>query len=245
MKFNKTEMKEWDTYKDEILDYFEEHFGLVSEKKVFSPVSFDIRDTGEKAYQRAIFQGDKTVYKEETIKWIDLEFPIEPSSTGKARRKCIDLIGKSENYYVFAELKKEKGDPPLYAINELIDYIYILDRSLNISQKDDNECLHFHESANISDKNTIKFFKDFSLEKSLLIIAGNMDYWKDYLKDDNSKRCLRECKNYLKVEQNLNIYYASYPNEYFKKQKERSGNDKYKPILENGSNNNWKNISLR
>ncbi len=245
MEFNKTKMINWNRYKDEVLEYFNEQYTIISDENLFAKVSFEIKDIGEKAYQRAIFQGNKTIYNEETIEWIDLEFPVEPPSKGKARRKCIDLIGRSENYYVFAELKKEKGDSPLYAISELIDYIYILDRSINISKNDNNECLHFHESANLPKKNTIKFFKDFSLEKSILIIAGNIDYWNDYSKDSNSRKCLIECKDFLNVEKNLNIHYASYPNEDFKKQKERSSNDKYKPILENGSNNNWKNISLK
>lgn len=64
-----------------------------------------IHGISECAFQRAIILGEYSIVdKEDKITWIDIELPVDDSTS--SRGKCIDLIGKdSQGHYVLCELK--------------------------------------------------------------------------------------------------------------------------------------------
>ena len=65
----------------------------------------EIKDTNEKAFQRAIYYGENTFLEgHDRIRWIDFELSVE--NNPQARDCCVDLIGEDSNgRYVLCELK--------------------------------------------------------------------------------------------------------------------------------------------
>lgn len=66
-------------------------------KKLSTPgyVSMNIKDTNEKALQRALLMQGTSLLDGKEVKWLDIELPIE--FTDNSRRKCVDLIGKDND----------------------------------------------------------------------------------------------------------------------------------------------------
>ena len=77
-------------------------------KKLSTPgmVSFTIKDTNEKALQRAVLNQGESYLDGKTVEWLDIELPVEFSEN--ARRPCIDLIGRDEDgRYLLCALKQQ------------------------------------------------------------------------------------------------------------------------------------------
>lgn len=67
--------------------------------------STDIRDTGERALQRAIVSSSHSYLNSKRVDWLDIEIPVDYS--GKSRGRSIDLIGIDEdNIYVNLNLER-------------------------------------------------------------------------------------------------------------------------------------------
>ena len=128
----------------------------------------DIEDIGEKALQRAIFNGLSTSLPSGVIiNWLDYELPVSKAKKGKARGKCLDLIGKdSEGRYVICELKfarRGRGDSPSKADGQVLHYKELLEK---------NELFAYHRFV------TEKFDLDlFVKRRPRLIVAANSRYW--------------------------------------------------------------------
>jgi hypothetical protein len=196
-----------------------------------------ISATGEKAFQRGIYNSEHSIltgltkkYDEKVI-WLDLEIPVSLSS--KARRRCADLIGIVDNYTpALCELKyKEKGssDHPLYGIYELLIYYYLI--LCNHEKLDSHKIYH----KNARDKMPWKTFNDNSLP--YLLLVANNDYWNYWrtridLKWFNTLLS-RIC---LTMDVRLRLYEAT--NETFIKQKETLI-DGFKPYV---TDPNWQRI---
>ena len=62
-------------------------------KKLSTPgyVSTNIKDTNEKALQRALLMQGTSLLDGKEVKWLDIELPIEFSEN--SRRKSVDIIG--------------------------------------------------------------------------------------------------------------------------------------------------------
>lgn len=128
----------------------------------------NIKDIGEKALQRAIFNGLSTALPNGvTINWIDYELPVSKAKKGKARGKCLDLIGKdSDGRYVICELKfarRGNGDSPSEADDQVLHYKKLLEK---------NELFAYHRFV------TEEFDLDlFIKRRPRLIVAANSRYW--------------------------------------------------------------------
>lgn len=130
----------------------------------------EIRSTGETAYQRAVIYSKKTTMNTiGEIEWKDLELPVVFNKS--PRRRCVDLIGKSEDDVpVLCELKyateKNRSNSPVYAAIELLIYYYLI---RNNSKSLESQRV-FHGK--------IEPFKwsDFN-RNSILIVGANKSYW--------------------------------------------------------------------
>jgi len=116
-------------FKDMLLD--SSNYGNYPTKP--GPMTFEIKDYGEKAFQRGLLLSQTTLldYKGvkgfETAEWLDGELPIV--LTNKGRRPCIDLIGSLDGIPILCELKysyKGFGDSPEYAVIELLTYYCLI-----------------------------------------------------------------------------------------------------------------------
>jgi hypothetical protein len=91
-----------------------------------APLSLEIADTGEKAYQRAFFLARSTRIRgsREGIidaAWLDIEVPVVNNNS--PRRPCLDMIGHVQGTpSMIVELKKAGGQSPFHAIREVISY---------------------------------------------------------------------------------------------------------------------------
>lgn len=126
-----TQDKKVERFKDMLLDC--SNYG---DNYVTNPgeMSFEIKSTGEPAYQRAILESEKILlnFKKDngfatisrTVQWIDGELPVVLNKN--PRRPCIDLIGLLDENLVICELKfsknKSYSDSPVYAVIELLTY---------------------------------------------------------------------------------------------------------------------------
>ncbi|PIV49270.1 MAG: hypothetical protein COZ75_04665 [Flavobacteriaceae bacterium CG_4_8_14_3_um_filter_34_10] len=145
-------------------------------------LSFEIKSTGETAYQRAIFLSKKTTLKPlgEVI-WNDLELPVVFSNS--RRRRCVDLIGTLNNdKLVLCELKftstnSYHSESPIYAVLELLIYYYLIKD--NSKELDKKKVFHTNsrEPFEWSDINS----------NSIFIFGANNKYW-DYWKKRYEKQ---------------------------------------------------------
>jgi hypothetical protein len=180
-----------------------------------------ISDTGEKAYQRAVFLSEKTQLQSlGEIVWNDLELPVVFNSS--SRRKCIDLIGTIDNdASVLCELKfasqKSNSNSPLYAVIELLTYYYLIQE--NYEELDSGHV--FHKNKIVKDFR----WKDFN-HNSIFIVGANEKYWNYWQKRYESKEDqMREWLNSIP----LAIRFFSFVDLDFKEQKGIL--KKYKPSL--------------
>jgi hypothetical protein len=140
----------------------------------------NIKSTGEKALQRAIFN-EKYSFLDyqngniEKVTWLDLELPVILNIN--PRRCSLDLIGALDGIPLLCELKyfeKSPSNHPLYAIFELLMYRYFIQCNY---QKLDKYEVHHHL--------VLDNFKWDVIVKNVspvLIVAGNTKYWEYWLK---------------------------------------------------------------
>lgn len=131
----------------------------------------EIKDTGEKAFQRAIVNGGISILsadKMDWVEWIDFEVPVGDSS--KPRDNCVDLLGKdASGRYVLCELKfsgKSAGNgSPKEAADQLLGY------AKQLADNADN--IRLHENVAQDAFNA----KEYKKQKPRLIIAADLTYW--------------------------------------------------------------------
>lgn len=139
------------------------------------------KNTGETAYQRAIILAKKSNLKGiGHIHWLDIELPVSFGAT--SRRKCLDLIGRSnEKGMVLCELKYEKkqinpnsrakpdADSPVYATLELLQYYLFIRENASALQR--QKIWHANNRGNWN-------WTDCTKPKNVtLIVAANSTYW--------------------------------------------------------------------
>lgn len=86
-------------------------------------------NTGETAFQRAIYGAQTCSLGEHEVRWQDIELPVTFSGSG--RRRCIDLIGHASFGSFICELKYAAKRPPAtlkvdYAILQALIYYGIV-----------------------------------------------------------------------------------------------------------------------
>lgn len=111
-------------------------------KKLSTPgyVSTNIKDTNEKALQRALLMQGTSLLDGKEVKWLDIELPIE--FTDNSRRKCVDLIGKDNDGQLYlCELKfSGNSDTPRDAESQLLEYFELI--KYNAQKLEDNNIHH-------------------------------------------------------------------------------------------------------
>ena len=146
-----------------------------------------VRHTSECAFQRAIIQGKYSKVKGEEIKWIDIELPVDDSSS--PRGECIDLIGKDSNgNYVLCELKfRKKGDngSPNEATDQLKCYYEYIKR--NAAELNKIKLGHTNASEKID-------WEKVATSKTRLMVVANDFYWETWLKRSKKKEKLTDPK---------------------------------------------------
>ena len=176
-----------------------------------------IKSTGEKAFQRAIFNKKKTIlnYKglgrTDIITWFDLELPI--TFNKNSRRRCLDLIGFSDDTPIICELKYYETTPsnqPIYAVVELLVYYYFI---LCNYKKLDKYNIHHHLADNDFKWKTIA-----EKPKPKLLVAANSVYWNRWFKKIDKNTLTKQVAK-LGKELNIEIYLFEAVNEDFILQK--------------------------
>jgi hypothetical protein len=142
-------------------------------------MTFDIRSTGETAYQRAILNANPTLLDfkknngfEKTI-WMDGELPIVLNRN--PRRPSIDLIGSLDGVPAICELKfakKKASDSPVYAVIELLTYYCLIQFNADYLDK-----------YQVNHKNMIPFKWNVITNNGYpsLIVCANKSYWDSWL----------------------------------------------------------------
>lgn len=148
----------------------------------------EIKDTGEKAFQRAIMNGGISYLstdKKDRVRWIDFEVPVGDSDT--PRDNCVDLIGKdATGRYVLCELKfsgKSTGNGgPQEAADQLKNYAAQLAENV--------ESIRFHENAKEA-FNPMRYVA----HPPRLMVAADLVYWGKRIKEPRDQ----SLENYLVV----------------------------------------------
>ena len=192
----------------------------------------NIKSTGERAFQRAIFNAGysmldfKKLSGSEKVVWLDLELPVTLNKN--PRRISIDLIGSLDGVPVLCELKyseKSTSNHPIYAIVELLIYRYLIQCNY---EKLDKYQVHHHM--------VLQNFKWEVIVKNAfpqLLVVGNKKYWDYWFNRISKDLLLRDTWNLGSIlDANIKLFEA--PDEDFVKQKgERPS---YKPMV---SSNTW------
>ncbi|HUU89284.1 MAG TPA: hypothetical protein VMX17_16240 [Candidatus Glassbacteria bacterium] len=203
----------------------------------------NVKAVDETAFQRAILNKGETSLKSQSgkkykVNWFDGELPV---IFGKlARRKCVDLIGKTDSRMIICELKfmkktaKSSSYSPMYALLQLLIYYYFI--KTNCKELDKQEIHH---------KNTKGKFKweNFISQTPLLIVVANKKYWDYWIEGKRREKDKQNCfdlikhlKSELKLTNNLLLFKT--PDEDFHCHK-----GKYKPQLKSGMSKQWVEIS--
>jgi len=166
-----------------------------------------VRSTGETAFQRKLFLKSKVTLKfssvaPKIVEWQDLELPVILSKA--ARRRCIDLIGKTGKKLVICELKFKKNtdstygsDRPRYAVLETLLYYYQI------------LCNHVYlDKRNVHHKSVTSKFEWGSVLKSspLLIMAANREYWEYWRKNKNCMSQLMRLLNHVHKKLEISVF---------------------------------------
>ena len=172
---NREEMEEILKKLNEILNIIESNENIHPSKPgKFTEV---IKDTSEKAFQRAILFNKSTTLNDrpdDEITWYDIELPVVLNKN--SRRPCIDLIGKNRNRFVLCELKfNNTSDSPCDAVRELLGYFRLVEKNAGYLD---------HYSIHHTNDTCIRNWKWSSImeDNPLLVIAGNEKYWKYWMK---------------------------------------------------------------
>ncbi|MFA5360063.1 MAG: hypothetical protein WC349_03870 [Patescibacteria group bacterium] len=177
----------------------------------------NIKSTGEKAFQRAIFNRKETIlnYKglkrTDIITWFDLELPI--TFNKNSRRRCLDLIGFSDNVPVICELKyyeATRSNQPIYAIVELLVYYYFIHCNYKKLDKYD---IHHHLI-----NNDFKWKVIAEKAEPKLLVAANSAYWNYWFKKIDKNTLTKQVAE-LGKKLNIKIYLFEAVNEDFILQK--------------------------
>lgn len=239
-------------YKDKLIDFIENQ--KINELKYFKGVLLNdenctcdypsspgkpslenIASTGEKAFQRAIYNKEdsmlKTSCNTDKVIWLDLELPVTLNKNPK--RLCIDLIGSLDGIPVLCELKyfeKSPSNHPIYAIVELLVYKYLIFCN---HERLDKYAIHHHLRL-----------KNFRWEVivnnrfPLLLIVANKKYWDYWFTRISKKELLKLISNLGSVlDTNIRLYET--PDEDFINQKGKK--IKYTPQL---TSNIWTRITF-
>ena len=147
----------------------------------------DIAHTAECAFQRAIIQGKTSIVKNELIKWIDIELPVDDSPFSRGR--CVDLIGKdSKGNYVLCELKfRKKSDNgnPIEATKQLKGYYENIKK--NATELNSIDLRHKNATERID-------WKKVASSNTRLIVVANSFYWDTWLVRSKNKVELTDSK---------------------------------------------------
>ncbi len=138
-------------------------------KKFSTPgyVSTNIKDTNEKALQRALLMQGTSLLDGKEVKWLDIELPIE--FTDNSRRKCVDLIGKDNDRQLYlCELKfSGNSDTPRDAESQLLEYFELIK---NNAQKLEDNNIHHKKQESFS-------WMELALSSIKLCIMADATYW--------------------------------------------------------------------
>lgn len=138
-------------------------------KKFSTPgyVSTNIKDTNEKALQRALLMQGTSLLDGKEVKWLDIELPIE--FTDNSRRKCVDLIGKDNDGQLYlCELKfSGNSDTPRDAESQLLEYFELI--KYNAQKLEDNN-IHHKKQESFS-------WIELALSSPKLCIMADATYW--------------------------------------------------------------------
>ena len=184
-----------------------------------------IKDTSEKAYQRAILFDKNTKLNDKAdneITWYDIELPVVLNKN--SRRQCIDLIGYDKNRFVLCELKfNNKKDSPIAATRELLEYYRLIFK--NAGYLDKYSIHHSNEMCN-KDWQWTSILRD----NPLLVVAANEKYWKYWMKKKNLdfNKQLQEIKTWS-IELGIDI--DLYKTEDFDFMSQRNNQSAYWPKL--------------
>jgi hypothetical protein len=170
----------------------------------------DIEDTGEKAFQRAIFNSGRSMFRNAGIvKWIDLELPVIIDNPkvegGKRTNRRIDLIGLIEDIPVICELKfvkikRNNQEPPLYAIFELLTYYCSI--WYNYKNLESNKVYHKFQKQDDFGSKFAGLWSNIIQNKPKLLVCANKSYWDLWEKKEGKKvvDIARELNDKLNVE---------------------------------------------
>lgn len=175
----------------------------------------EIKDTSEKALQRAIWHSEFTILDngKGNVKWIDFELPVNDS--GKARDNCIDLLGiDNSGNYVICEVKysgkgKGHGDPS-YASEEVKRY--------DDQIRQYGRLFKLHKN---NKRSTMFSLEHFLSSEHRLLVVGDQRYWDIW----GSKPTAAQVNN--KIEH----YSISISNDEFIKQRISNGGSYYRPKM--------------
>lgn len=138
-------------------------------KKLSTPgyVSTNIKDTNERALQRALLKQGTSLLDGKEVKWLDIELPIE--FTDNSRRKCVDLIGKDNDGQLYlCELKfSGNSDTPRDAESQLLEYFELIK---NNAQKLEDNNIHHKKQESFS-------WMELALSSIKLCIMADATYW--------------------------------------------------------------------
>ena len=138
-------------------------------KKLSTPgyVSTNIKDTNERALQRALLKQGTSLLDGKEVKWLDIELPIE--FTDNSRRKCVDLIGKDNDGQLYlCELKfSGNSDTPRDAESQLLEYFELI--KYNAQKLEDNN-IHHKKQESFS-------WMELALSSIKLCIMADATYW--------------------------------------------------------------------
>ena len=188
-------------------------------------MSFEIRSTGETAYQRAILKSGTALldFKKgncfESVQWIDGELPIVFNKN--PRRPSIDLIGLIDSIPTLCELKFAKirnSDSPIYAAIELLTYYCFVQFNAGILDK-----------YNVSHKNLKPYSWNSIIENGFprLIVCANKSYWDAWFSKYNKAQLRNQVYDWgMQLDTNINIFQTQ--NFDFRSQKHEG---KYSPFI--------------
>lgn len=186
-------------------------------KKLSTPgyVSTNIKDTNEKALQRALLMQGTSLLDGKEVKWLDIELPIEFSEN--SRRKSVDIIGRDEDgRYLLCELKfsNNKTDSPCNAEKELIGYYDLINQ--NSTELDNNDIHH--------KKQKIFSWAELINSNPRLCIMADASYWVHWENKVDSVK--------LQHPDQVECFAIDIDPDIFVNQQSEQGGEQYTPSLE-------------
>lgn len=133
-------------------------------------VSTNIKDTNEKALQRALLLQGSSLLDGKEVKWLDIELPVEFSEN--SRRRSVDIIGVDvDGQFCLCELKfSGSSDTPRDAESQLLEYFDLIKD--NAQKLEDNDIHHKKQ----------EFFSwiQLALSTPKLCIMADATYWRKW-----------------------------------------------------------------